>query len=231
MLIKSQLLSVMSGSLDASVASHNRFGRYLRAKVIPTNPNTNYQVAVREAMTQLVERWTATLTAAQRTQWETYAANVPMTNRVGDTIYLTGLNHYIRSNVPRLQNTLPIVDAGPVDLTLPSFTPVVVSADASDNALSVALTNTDAWATEQNGALIVQATRPQSLGVNFNALPFRLAGIIAGASPTPPTSPGIISPPWDLIGQAGNVVFVRARISRADGRLSAAFTQRVIIQA
>ena len=228
MLIKSQLLSVMSGSLDASVAAHNRFGRYLRAKVIPTNPNTVGQQAVRAALATLTAAWNSDLTNEQRADWTTYAANVSTTNRVGDTIFLTGLNHYVRSNVPRIRAGLATVDDGPVNLSLPTFTPVSATADASDGEIKVTFTDTDAWATEVGAAMLVQHTAPQPPTVNFNALPYRYAGQIAGASPAP-TSPADITAAFDLTNHAGNIVFVRVRVTLADGRLSGVQELRVVI--
>lgn len=231
MLIKSQLLSVMSGSLDATVASHNRFGRYLRAKTIPTNPNTGLQGSVRDAMAQLVERWSATLTAAQRDAWATYAANVPVSNRVGDTIYLTALNQYIRSNVPRLQSGLSVVDDGPTTLSLPAFTIFSVTPDESSNNLSIVFYPPDGWTSEPTGGLLVYATRPQPATVNFNALSFRYAGKQIGATPTPPTSPATITYPFPGEMTAGNVVFTRIRCTRADGRLSVPQLVRSVVVA
>ena len=86
MLIKSQLITQASGSIGGLVGSHNAGGMYFRARTIPVNPGSAAQIAVRNIVAQLTAAWTADLTAAQRTAWQTYADNVPTTNRLGDSI-------------------------------------------------------------------------------------------------------------------------------------------------
>ena len=49
MLFKPTIVASLSGSLGGITASHNRFGAYLRERVIPVNPGTQPQVIVRNA--------------------------------------------------------------------------------------------------------------------------------------------------------------------------------------
>jgi len=92
-----------SGSLGGSVASHNKGGPYFRRRAIPTNPNSARQQAVRSALSNFVTNWTNALSDAQRTAWNTYASNVPRTDRIGQTIQLTGQQWYVACNTPRRQ--------------------------------------------------------------------------------------------------------------------------------
>ena len=46
-----------SGSIGASVYSHNRYGAYIRARSVPVNPNTDRQVAIRNAIRALTIAW------------------------------------------------------------------------------------------------------------------------------------------------------------------------------
>lgn len=85
-----------SGAVGSVVASHNRGGQYLRARVTPTNPNTPRQAAIRAALGGAIQQWTQGLTGAQRDGWRLYAQNTPTTNRLGDTIHLTGQNMWVR---------------------------------------------------------------------------------------------------------------------------------------
>ena len=109
----------MSGSLAGNTFARNAYGNYVRAKTKPVNPNTPGQVLARSAVTFLVDRWAAVLTAAQRTAWQTYADAVNMKNKLGETIQLSGFNHYIRSNAILQQQGKTLVDAGPTTLSLP----------------------------------------------------------------------------------------------------------------
>jgi len=219
MLFKSPLFSQASGSLAGTTFSHNRGGMYTRARAIPTNPNSSFQQAVRAAMATLASYWGQTLLAAERSAWDSYAAGVAMTNRLGDQVYLTGQQHFIRANVPRVQAGIAILEAAPVIYDLGSYTlPTVddINDDATNNIL-VAYTNTDAWANAVGGYMLLYGSRPQSPGKGFFKGPYRYLGKVAGAA-SPPTSPASMSSPFALT--ASQLVWLAIRFIQTDGRLS-----------
>lgn len=114
MLFRGLLVGAASGKMGALVASHNKGGQYMRARVTPSGAvATPAQGVVRNAMSSLATAWSQDLTADQRLAWADYALNVPGTNRIGDPIQLSGQNWYIACNVPRLQAGLPRVDDAP----------------------------------------------------------------------------------------------------------------------
>lgn len=221
MLIKSGVITSMSGSIGGLVGSHNRGGMYFRARSIPVNPGSAFQQGVRASMSQLTVAWQETLTAGQRSDWETYAANVPTVGPLGDQRFLTGQNHYIRSNIPRLQVGLPRVDDAPTVFDLGSFTDPTFGFDATDDEIDVTFDNTDSWANEDDAAMLVYASEGKALSINYFQGPYRHAGDIDGDSVTPPTSPSAIAMPFSVT--AGLRYFARVRVSRADGRLSSSF--------
>lgn len=223
MLFKSQLVTQASGSAGGLTASRNRYGQYLRARVLPVNPNSVAQQAVRNSMTSLVQRWTESLTDAQRSKWSDYAAAVPVTNRVGDQVYLTAQNMYVRSNVQRYRY-LPasLVDDAPVVFDLGTFTPVVIQVDSATGDVAVTFTATDAWNNEDGGFLFVFVGRPINGTRNFFGGPYRQVGAVDGDSVAPPASPMTIgSYPFGL-PTAGQRIFARVTAGRADGRYSSA---------
>lgn len=227
MLFTSQIVTKASGSIGGITASHNRFGQYFRARVTPVNPSTAFQIAVRAALTTLAIRW-QTLTATQRLAWETYAENVPVVNRVGDTVVLTGLNQYIRSNVPRIQNGLVIVDDGPTTFSLPDFTTpsIVLSVVAGFLQASITFTDTDGWAIADGGALLNYGSRELALSIEFFKGPFKVGQPILGAI-TPPTSPQTSL--YLQTATTGNKAFIRFRATEPDGRLSASLDLQAVI--
>jgi len=93
----------MSGSIAGNTYARNRYGNYARARTKPVNPNSAQQQVIRGAMQELTTRWAQTLTALQRAAWNLYGTNVAMLNKLGETIKLSGFNHYLRSNIPRVQ--------------------------------------------------------------------------------------------------------------------------------
>lgn len=214
-----------SGSIGGQTYSHNRYGAYIRRKGIPVNTRSALQVVARARFTQGVIGWFG-LTAGQRDAWNTYAANVPVTDALGQTINLTGQNMYLRTVTAMLRAGLTPVTAAPtiyntgdVDATL-AITAAVVSSETIDISFNDALD----WCDEDGAALLVAMSRPQSVTRSFNGQPERVAASIPGDNTTPITSPQTIdvsSAGYTL--SAGNVIRLATRIIRADGRVSSKF--------
>lgn len=221
MIFKSALVTQASGSVGGVTLSHNAGGMYMRARTIPTNPNTVNQQTIRGLVSQLSNLWGTTLTPAQRDLWDVYAANVPLTNALGDPITVSGLNMYVRSNVPILQAGLPRVDAGPTTFDLGDYTNPSFALDEPADEVDVTFTEADDWVGEDDAAMNVYCSRPQALTINFFKGPYQLAGSILGDGTTPPTTPAAIGLPFPV--STGQRVFCRASVVRADGRLSSPF--------
>lgn len=221
MLIKGSFVTAASGKLGGVVAARNKGGQYLRAFAMPVNPSTPFQEIVRNAIATLTSRWTSVVTLNQRAAWATFAQNVTIVNPLGDTGLNAALGWYCACNVPRIQATLSVVDAGPTTFTLATLTPPVATITAAGTTGSFAFTNTDSWANESGGAMLIYASRPQSAGINFFKGPYRFAGKIVGSA-TPPTSPSVITLPFPS-GPTGSKQFFQVRAVRADGRISAPF--------
>ena len=86
-----------SGSQANTVASRNRFGQYLRTRAMPTNPRTGPQSDARQRLTSAAAQW-ADLTPAQRAGWEDCAKRFPKTDSLGQQIFLSGFQQFVRSN-------------------------------------------------------------------------------------------------------------------------------------
>jgi hypothetical protein len=213
---KGTLVSNMSGSMGGVTASHNAGGPYFRQRVVPVNSNTPYQQAVRNWLTILAADWSQTLSSAQRDAWSAYAEAVPYVDALGEQRYITGLAMYCACTSVRFVLGLTKVLAAPTTLTKPTFTMPVYTVTAPSTG-SLAFTNTDSWAGEVGGAMALFTARGQGLGINYFKGPYRYAGKVSGAA-TPPTSPASIPPAFSVV--AGQRVFYRVEVVRADGRLS-----------
>jgi len=220
----------MSGSIAGNTFARNRYGNYTRARTKPINPNSARQSKVRAIIADLVERWNETLSDAQRTAWATYAAAVAMKNRLGETIYLTGFNHFIRSNCSYLDAVAQYFDDAPTTLSLAQQDPAFeIAASAGTQDISVTF-NTDLdWNSEPGAGMMFLDGRPQNNTRNFFAGPYRgiewLGGIQPPGNASPQTHTGIFT----LV--EGQKIWVQARIIRADGRLSEPMTANCIIVA
>ncbi len=217
MKFKGNMITEASGSLAGTTWSHNRGGQYVRARAIPVNSNTSYQQAVRNFLKQCVAAWTQTLTAPYRDGWAAYAEAVLYTDSLGEPRKLPPLAMYVACNVARLQAGLARVDIPPTVLTRPTLTTPTYTVTAPSTG-SLAYTNTDGWAGEVGGALLLWTSRGQGIGINYFKGPYRYAGKVAGAG-TPPTSPTSIAPAFSVT--AGQHVFYKTVAVRADGRVAA----------
>lgn len=209
----------MSGSVGGITASHNRGGVYFRQRATPVNPNTTFQQEVRSLFGNLQSAWGSILTDAQRSAWDAYALATPITDALGQSVNVGGKGMFTRGNTPRLQAGLLRIDAGPVVSGLPSLTaPGVTSITAGTGIAIVTFDNTDAWANEDGGALLVFMSRPQSATINGFKGPYRFAGAVLGDDSVAPTSPVNITSPFTL--GVGQKVFFRFAAVTADGRLT-----------
>lgn len=212
----------LSGSLDGVVASHNAGGSYFRNRAIPVNPNSPAQQSVRSFFSQLQAAWSNVLTETQKEEWANYAAAISVSDAIGSQIFLQAKNWYTAGNLSRLRAGLDRVDDGPAVLALPVFTqPESLVADASADTLGFDVDPTDGWAAEDGGAMYVYASRPQSLSRNYFNGPYRLAGVVFGDGTTPISSTQTVDLPFPI--SAGQQVFYRFNVGRADGRQSPDF--------
>lgn len=223
MKFKGTHISEASGSLAGVTYSHNRGGQYMRARAVPVNPNSSQQQVVRQFMAQLSAAWGSVLTQAQRDGWEAYADNVLLPDALGEPRKATGLNHYVRNNVARLQAAMPAspIQTAPITYDLGSYTaPVLGVIDASATTASIAYTNADPWAIAVGGAMFIHASPAQSPGTVFYRGPYRYAGKVLGAV-IPPTSPFVCTLPFAV--QTGQKCFIKATFVQVDGRYSSPF--------
>jgi len=215
-------ITEMRGSAGGNTYSRNRFGAYMRNRTVPTNPNTARQQDVKTAMAFLTDRWANTLTADQRTAWNLYGSSVAMLNRLGETIYLTGFNHYIRSNIDRKRIIGSTIDAGPTLFEIPAADPTF-SITGTEAAQTIDFVYDDGmdWADENGAWLLLYQGKPQNPQRNFFGGPWRYCTIVEGVNGAPPAGPKTGAVTFAIA--EGQHQWAYARILRADGRLSQPF--------
>jgi len=215
-------VSAISGSIGGTTFARNRYGAYARQRTKPVNPNTERQANVRTIMSACRSAWFSTLTAAQRSGWALYANNVPMVNRLGETVNLSGYNQFCRSSAAALNAGVAVVEDAPTEFALPEQdSALAVTATADDQKLGIAFDNTLPWANETGGKLLIYQGAPQDTTRNFFNGPWRYVGSVSGNNSTPPTSPASLNAAFPIA--TDNKVWIKARVLRADGRLSSFF--------
>ncbi len=91
------IVSSINGKLNGSLFGNTGNTKYIRNKVTPVNKVSPAQGRQRIFIGSLTQSWRY-LTESQRIQWTSFALNHSTTNRVGDVVYLTGFNWYVRLN-------------------------------------------------------------------------------------------------------------------------------------
>lgn len=216
MLFKSALLTQASGSIGGITASRNRGGMYFRSRTVPTDPQTEFQTTIRVALGSLVNRWNAQLTQQQRDDWNLYATMVTLLGPLGDPVQVSGINHFVRSNVPRSQASLAFAIDAPTEFNTGSLSGMGInSATAVSDLINVAFDDTEDW-NLAGGSLLIYVGRPQNGGISFYKGPFRFAANVLGSGPG--VSPVDAPSPFNLT--ADQRIWVRARATYPDGRLT-----------
>lgn len=212
----------MSGSIAGNTFARNRYGNYVRARTIPTNPNTPDQQEVRAAIAWLTEHWASTLTPAQRTAWNLYADSVNMLNKLGEVVHLSGFNHFVRSNAIRKRNADAVIVTGPTTFDIPEHDPLLAqsSSEATQN-LTVVYDDTEEWCDLDDAHMYIFVGKPMNPQRNFFAGPWKFGDALDGSVATPPTSPATVASPFAIA--EGQALWIYARIAMDDGRLSEPF--------
>lgn len=233
----------MSGKMGAVVASHNAGGQYFRRRSIPTNPNTARQQTTRSVMGGLAQYWSSDLTESERNAWREYAANTPYTDRVGETITMSGLNAFVRSNSLNLiwaeeggVGPGTILDAAPVifntgapPLGVPSF-----AADFTTPPGTTNITVSFASPADEAGDTFLFVAAPQTNGTRFYKGPYQLAatGQFSATDQSVDIDVSLEAPTWlsENVPVAGwDELFVPVRIVNRtdDGRVSQEFRELI----
>jgi hypothetical protein len=218
----------MSGSIAGTTFARNASGNFARARTKPVNPSSALQVTRRTALAYLTEYWHETITSAQRTAWATYANAVPMKNRLGESIKISGFNHFCRSNSVRLMMGLTLTPEGPPTLTLPEIDPTfAIAGSVATQLLSITYDITLPWHSVVGSGIAIVMGRPQVSTRNFFKGPYNYAGKIIIAD----TSPKTIAAPFTLV--LGQKIWCYARISGGalDSRCSNRFSDDAIVAA
>jgi len=212
----------MSGSIAGNVFARNRYGAYVRSRTKPINPNTAGQQEVRAAIAWLVEHWASTLTPAQRTAWNLYADSVVMLNKLGESMNLSGFNHFCRSNSIRKRNADTVIVAGPTTFDIPEHDPTFAFVcDETSQNLTVTYDDTEEWCDLDDAHLYIFVGKPMNAQRNFFAGPWKFGDAVDGDSVSPPSSPATVASPFALA--EGQRVWIYGRIATSDGRLSEPF--------
>lgn len=192
--------------IGGHVASKNRAGAYLRTKVTPMNPNTTYQVNVRQRLATMSIAWRG-LSATARLQWNAAVSAFSKTDIFGDLRNPTGFNLYCRLNINLAIIGVAPISVPPLPLAVDSLL-TMVPTQVTAGATSVAYTATPTPALH---VLVVDATPPISPGKSFVKSEFRYIGQVAASTASPYVATTDYAAKFGGPGVTGQKVFFRAK--------------------
>jgi hypothetical protein len=216
-------IGTASGSAGLWTATRNHYGPFIRSRVTPFQPWTYPRWNAQRWLRTLSRAWAYFATPARLAGWQTYAAAVPLANRLGDRRHVTGYAHWFRINYVRRHTGQAFINDAPAVHALGSTVPfdVAVSASATRSGIWLTWSAANPWPAEPGSLLYAYATDALSPTINSFKPPANLIGV----------QPGTAAPPikWGLpyAAPAGKHVFVDIAAQNADGRLS--YRQRSLV--
>lgn len=213
----------MSGSIAGNTFARNRFGNYVRSRTKPVNPKSTRQEKIRTIVTYLANRWHDDLTALQRELWGVYAAAIPMKNKLGEAVYLSGFNHYIRTNCVIKTWGTGVFDDAPTILSLPEKDPVLACNEESIAAQTFTFEcDTLGWAAngDPKGRILLYQGQPQLDSRQSFHGPWRYMDVIDPVEGAAGAATKAASFPFAL----GQKVWFQARVMTTTGRCSELWT-------
>ena len=149
-----------SGKAGLFVSYKGRNGQVRRTFVVPANPNTIYQAAVRSTLTTVGHRF-KTLTTAQQDAWDTAGRRYQTRSRLGQSGPMTGYQLFAKINCVLAQFGQDQVDVPPGPPNLPAVAPQALVITNSGGAITLKLT----CPTNPGQNTIIRASSPQGSGV------------------------------------------------------------------
>jgi hypothetical protein len=197
-----------SGKIGGHVASRNKSGSYLRTKVTPVNPQSQYQTTIRNRLSTLAVAW-GILTAAQRLAWNTSVSAWKKTNTFGDIVSPSGFNLFCKLNANLSLIGVAQINTPLVPTALPNFTTLTLTPASGAQTMGLAFVPTPVPA---GVSVVVEATPAIAPGRSFVKNDFRFVQLIAAAAASPAALGTAYIARLGAIGAAGKYIWVRITV-------------------
>lgn len=212
-----------SGSSQGDTSSRSRFGQYYRSRRAPVNPNSGVQSLSRSRLAAASQAWRG-LAEVVRRAWNAAAAERPLQDALGQTVYQTGAQMFIGLYTSLKQAGLSVPP------NVPTQSPPFVTALTAGASAGTAVLNVGFGATIPSGTVaIVDCSPLQSAGISF-CKDYRFVRLAAGVINTDiACGSAYLAKFGDMI--AGKKIFIRGRLVTAAGGVSVPQFVTVIVGA
>lgn len=216
------MVSEARGTVGGSVFSRNRYGLYVRKWSKPTNPNTPAQIAARSNLGNCSQLWRG-LQEIDRIRWIDYAAGTPVTNKLGEVVYLSGFQWFVAVVCFQAYAGVasPVTDPPESPGVIGPYDPEIDTVDigAAGDGITFASPSLQDLLGVVGAHLVCDVSLPVSAGTSYYAGPWRRFATLNGALTPPPAQFGPGGTGLVPLA-AGNLVFVRVRAIDQDNRLT-----------
>jgi len=200
----------ISGRIGASIFSHNKGGPYIRNGTKPTISTTEYAQAAKSRLAGLSASWEDE-SAADRLAWKVWAETNPITDRLGQSINLTGHQAYISLNARLLASSLSAISAPPVDADPPPLYTLTVAVDIGPGDTEIVFTPSPIGASDH---VVVRACVLDSPAIHHVSNMLRLVGTSAAEQESPLDIESMLTGRFGSLA-VGQVVVVQVHVLRA----------------
>jgi len=190
--------------IGGHVASKNRAGAYLRTKVTPVNPETTYQLNVRNRLAGLSTAWRA-LTDVQRLAWNTVVDHFAKTDIFGDLRNPSGFNLHQKLNNNLLNVGESVITTPPLPEAVDAFSSMSFTVENTVESLDI--TFADAIAEDHKAVLL--ATPAISPGISFVKSEYRQIAVLDSTKTSPYSALTEYNAKFGAIGATGMKVFIK----------------------
>lgn len=217
----------MRGKISGNVYSKNKGGAYSRVRVVPSNPQSSAQMAVRADFTYLSQAYRG-LSATERQSWIAAVGNYARINRVGDKHNLSGNSLYVSLNKNLADVGIAANATAPEPESVDTVAVSTAVADNSSNSVVITL----GGAVPANTSLKVFTTGTLSAGIASPGTKLRQIASFAASHAAALTLTTDYNNKYGVVGAAGSKIFYKiVPVNETTGQLGAAITGVMTIQA
>ena len=214
------------GSIAGTTFSRSAAGNYARSRKKPVNPRSALQTLRRANVGYLTKYWSNTLTEQERTDWRAYAAGTTWTNKLGQSIAISGLSAFLRLNALHRMTWSTVITAAPLAMGHAGGVTITFAAESDTSKIQM----------NEPGGAFGKSIDLQELWF-FQGLPtepgrittpkgFKLIGGVRGNSGAPPAFPLEIDSAYTMT--AGQRITIKAMFHDENYRCSGPFFGSVL---
>lgn len=219
------LAGAPSGSVGGLTASHNRYGYYYRARVIPIKRTTEWTLGARGRLIDASQAW-GLLSSAEQLAWDLYAESAPITDALGSKQVLTGHAAYVQINSRILLAGGTKINVPPAVAAPPALTVMTTTYDIGLGTSTIVYTVTPLAA---GNCLYVQGAVLLNPGQRYFQNRLKLIDVTAAAQASPYDYQAKMELRFGPLVVGQRVVLMAAVLSNTTGLLSAPYMDTGVI--